>query len=1032
MSDEKQPRFPRRESAPDTSSERVDSPSAGRDISTGDAGALPPVSDGPAEPPATDEAFAPEVDGYQLIERLGQGGMGTVWRARQLSANREVAIKFLAGGAFGSSAARRRFEREVELAGQLQHAHIARLYHSGVHEGVYFYAMELVRGEHLDDYARRHGLSLSQRLQLMAKICRAVDHAHQHGVLHRDLKPSNILVDPAGEPHLLDFGLARATVPDGEPGVSVVGEAMGTLAYMAPEQAAGLIAQIDTRTDVYSLGAILFELLTGQLPHESGGTRFEHQRRIVDEEPRRPRRVDLRIDRELDSIVSKAIAKNSADRYSSADALAQDLTRYLQQEPIFARPLTLGYLLRKRIAKYRVRFALGAGSALVLAGLLLYGHLEIRAERNRAEQNAAQAAHSLYLTRLSVARQALEQNDHGKAQEVLARCEPAARRWEWHRLHYQADQSIAQFSAADVSIRKPIAITNERVVAIDDQEGIWVWSRETGQRTAHLTAWARSDAAALSPDGEVAAFSQPNALALVSTIGDERLRRFEKPEVMLRRIAFGPGSRYILALTESTLFVWDRQAGDAPIHRHDIAGRAEALAMSPEAKAVIYTVGDALWWLRLKDGKSHQLGKAPGRVRSLVWGAAGETLAAADRAGHVTVWRIDARQTPQLERIAQRRADATALAFGSRAKHLVIGAKNGDIQRWDITTNTVVSRYAGHQHQICGIDFVPDANEFITADAGGDVRLWRVTRSANGQRHIDLPGDAPVSAIAAAPNGRRFAAGMLSGQVHLRDIGSDRAPRVIHKGAEAVNDLAFNEKGTALAAACNRVLRVWSFEQGQPGKPANMPCEDRLSDVAWLRGNEALVTAAYGEGASLTLWQRTDAGEWHQARQLPGTLATAIGDQGRRLASLSPDRSELLVFDVAEWGVQHRLPITRPPGRAVALGPRGRYAAVVGSDHEVTLWDLSRSRPQQRWRTKPGTPTYTITFGPIGDRLLTTGTTVQAWDARTGTNVLDAAPEPGMHLFSSAFSPSGRTLMTGGEGVVILWKSNRPRLAATP
>ncbi len=315
---------------------------------------------------------APAIDGYRIVSMLGQGGMGTVWRAIQLSTRRDVALKLLSHGIAASTKAQSRFEREVELAARLEHPNLARVYDSGRDGGAYFYAMELIEGLHLDAHVGARRCSKRQTLELVRNVARAIQHAHQRGVIHRDLKPSNILVTPDGQPHVVDFGLAKTLIDDQtNRAISLDGDVAGTPAYMSPEQAAGKVEQIDTRSDVYSLGVILFQLLTGRMPHNTTGTTFQVMRRIVEQDAPSPRSVTRTIDRELEALLLKALARDPDKRYATAGELANDLDNYLSGDPLTAKRPTTVYFLRKKLRKNPV--PLGIAAAAVLGVLLTLG-----------------------------------------------------------------------------------------------------------------------------------------------------------------------------------------------------------------------------------------------------------------------------------------------------------------------------------------------------------------------------------------------------------------------------------------------------------------------------------------------------------------------------------------------------------------------------------------------------------------------------------------------------------------------------------
>jgi len=275
-----------------------------------------------------------ELGDYELLEEIGRGGQGVVFRARQKSLNRTVALKIIGLGQWASKAHVKRFRLEAEAAARLDHPCIVPIYEVGEREGCCYFSMKFVEGGQLDEAVRRTPMPFRQAAELMAKVARTVHYAHEHGILHRDIKPGNILLDQNGEPHLTDFGLARLV--ESESSVTHTLEVLGTPSYMAPEQAAGNNAGLSSATDVYGLGAVLYQLLTGHPPF-AGGTTFETVRLVLDTEPRQPRLWNPKVDRDLSTICLKCLEKDPQRRYSSALALAEDLERWLRHEPIRAR-----------------------------------------------------------------------------------------------------------------------------------------------------------------------------------------------------------------------------------------------------------------------------------------------------------------------------------------------------------------------------------------------------------------------------------------------------------------------------------------------------------------------------------------------------------------------------------------------------------------------------------------------------------------------------------------------------------------------
>jgi len=275
-----------------------------------------------------------ELGDYELLEEVGRGGQGVVFRARQKSLNRTVALKVISLGQWASKAHLKRFRLEAEAAARLEHPGIVPIHEVGERDGSCYFSMKFVEGGQLDEVVRRTPMPIRQAVELIAKVARTVHYAHEHGILHRDIKPGNILLDAKGEPHLTDFGLARLV--ESESSVTQTLDVLGTPSYMAPEQAAGNNAAIGSVTDVYGLGAVFYQLLTGQPPF-AGGTTYETIRLLLNTEPRLPRLLNPKIDRDLSTICLKCLEKDPKRRYSSALALAEDLERWLKHEPILAR-----------------------------------------------------------------------------------------------------------------------------------------------------------------------------------------------------------------------------------------------------------------------------------------------------------------------------------------------------------------------------------------------------------------------------------------------------------------------------------------------------------------------------------------------------------------------------------------------------------------------------------------------------------------------------------------------------------------------
>ncbi|MCB9850803.1 MAG: serine/threonine protein kinase [Phycisphaerales bacterium] len=358
------------------------------------------------------EELQSTLDGYQILEVIHAGGQGVVLHALQQSTKRNVAIKVLLDGPLANARRMRRFAREIRITSQLQLPNIVQVFDSGVVKGYQYFVMQYVDGIPLDDYALLHDLSARMRVALFVKIARAVSRAHQRGIIHRDLKPSNILVDPDGEPQILDFGLAKAMSAamevDGDDDISMVGNVVGTLPYISPEQAIG-VDEVDVRSDAYSLGVVLFELLTGNYPYDVTGQRDHVRSRIINAKPRRLKDTvpsgdwtglpsGNELDEDLEAIVARALAKDCEDRYQSVAAFADDLDLYLVGGIVQARINQRWYLARRMMRQYRLQLTATMIILVLLAGAVAVSTsfwMQARDQRDSARQIASLAQSTL-------------------------------------------------------------------------------------------------------------------------------------------------------------------------------------------------------------------------------------------------------------------------------------------------------------------------------------------------------------------------------------------------------------------------------------------------------------------------------------------------------------------------------------------------------------------------------------------------------------------------------------------------------------
>ena len=426
----------------------------------------------------------PDVDaiaGYEIQGEIHRGGQGVVYRAVQVGTKRCVAIKFMHSGGYATDLLKKRFEREVQLAGSLRHPGIVPVFDSGLRSGQYYYVMDYIAGVCLDEYAEAQHLSTRDTAALFVPVCEAVDYAHKRGVIHRDLKPSNVLVDTDGQSHIVDFGLAKLGTGDSleSQKLSLTGQVMGTLHYLSPEQARGDSDAVDTRSDVYSLGVMLYRLLTGHLPYNLSGSLVKDLQLIQTASPK----AVSGIGHELLTIVFKALDKEPDRRYQSAGDLGRDIARFLRGETIEAKRDSVLYVLRKTLWRHRIATSIAVLFALLVCtsavvGWSLYLDAEkarsdefiasqnYRRERDAARRLREESQRQRYFVEMDLAGRLL--NDSGglnRIEETVVRWkrEPdlpeSLRGWEWNYLSSRIDRQLSTVNLEQTPFCPVLALT---------------------------------------------------------------------------------------------------------------------------------------------------------------------------------------------------------------------------------------------------------------------------------------------------------------------------------------------------------------------------------------------------------------------------------------------------------------------------------------------------------------------------------------------------------------------------------------------
>jgi eukaryotic-like serine/threonine-protein kinase len=1006
---------------------------------------------------------------YKLLEKIGEGGFGAVYVAEQRSpVRRRVALKLIKPG-MDTRQVVGRFEAERQALALMDHPNIARVLDAGATgTGRPFFVMELVKGVPITQFCEQENLDIGQRLDLFVKVCHAVQHAHQKGIIHRDIKPSNILVtlhDGVPSPMVIDFGIAKATQQEltDMTVYTQLQQFIGTPAYMSPEQAEMSGLDVDTRSDVYSLGVLLYELLAGSTPFDTKellASGLDEMRRIIRErEPVRPstrlrqkiapaisRSATARhspLARDLDWIVMKCLEKDRRRRYQTANGVAEDIERHLKHEPVVARRPTVRYRLQKSIRRNRLVFT----SAGVVVLALMLGAGASLWQAIRATKAELSARENLYNADMILAGQATELNNVGRALDLLNRHRPAHRSqrdlrgWEWRYLwELCRSDEVARFGEHDGIVQSAAVSPDGQWAASGGFDGlIKVWEMPQAASSSRLLTnlhlgGSPVSSVSFSPDGRwLAGLTWTNGFALFSVPWWERAMTVKNTEAIGwgGSVAFSSDSRFVAMGGE----VWDLEARVrlCALPFQSALGQPK-VAWVPNTQTLAgLGVSDGVeevWLFDVRSTNPARVAAIPvkargdwgGELRSLAFSPDGRHLAAGcgDGAIHIHFgddWR-------KLAILTNHPTWVSSVAFSGDGKWLVSGSGDHSARVWRTSDWQETAQLRGHEEEVWTVAFAPDSQQLVSGSKDNSVRLWPLASRSKPHKQVSLSGKGDQ--IAGLSGMRPFS----FGPSNVLTIWDGHTLQIRQRLSEypisnVVNCRPSPDGGLLLVTTAEGGLWLMDLAPVAASPPVCLQTEGlqvketafsdhakwlAVSDGEWLRvwdmrGQSPRPMAALAKGNFSTL-------RFSRDERLVGAVTGPIlterivrvweVDTGKELARFQPHRDEIYDFD---------------------FSPDNTMLATAGGDNTSKLFDLRAGEVVMTLRGQL-LALFSVSFSPDGRRLATGtgGDEILIWDLKTGRDVL-AVKGRGSDVTMVRFLTDGNSLLWGDGKSLHLWRA---------
>lgn len=1005
------------------------------------AGASPAATSSPG---GTQQVDIPRRIGrFQVLRELGRGGYGVVLLAVDPNLDRRVAIKIPRPEVLVSPTLRDRFLREAEAAGRLDHPNLVPVFEVGEDGPLWYIASAYMPDGTLTEWAATlpEGLEPRGAALLVAHLADAVQHAHSAGILHRDIKPGNVLMQSVGEasgspsmsmhavlgyvPRLTDFGLAKLLDSDCEQTAS--GALLGTPSYMAPEQATGKLAEVGTATDVYGLGAILYELLTGRPPFRAGNS-IETLRQVVQDEVAPPRRLRRQVDRDLQAICLKCLEKRRADRYQTARELAVDLRHYLAGEPTDARTPTSS----ERLVKWCRRkpalaglVTLSLAATVLLIGGLAWSNLRIAREAKIAEGHRRQAQDLYYSAAVRLAQQAFNDGDYGGATSLLAQQIPAdgdvdrrefAWRSLWSALHRQQAQ-LPKHPAEVYGVSFSPDGTRLATACADGRARLWAHPKGTLLATlkGHT---GEVNIATFSPDGSLLATGGDDGRLILRGADDLKVRHvfphtWTVDEQGITAAVFSPTGDRLYTAYESRVAMWDVETGECLLTAdhgrqiEDVALSADGQMLALIGGSVDFLTADWLEPLHSIEADGDALYSSGGFLPL-------DRMILGDRLGRLAVFNI--LTGDRLDRIRTDFDSAVlSIAISPDETRLVASSRGRSIAVFEVDSWTHITSFAGHSDRVWNVAFSPDSKAVASAGGDGQVMVWS---SPTSHDYVDVSGyeeraiwKHAVDEIAYSRD-EQLAGVASGGAITIFDRTAGQQLRLPCASSRHGSGLAFSPDGRSLLVRrLQSLIEVWSVATGElmrslkfPGSLTRMALSprgdrlvlgvesddgsDRLVLLEWpsarqLRvldfGNDAAAAVHFAPSSDLLLIGRPAVLSAYDARTLDSVYQVkcpagqsvvdiAFFADGSRMATAESEGG-VAIRDLRTGQVLDRLAGLSGSISGVAVTPDGRNLASIGSNEVVRIWDLVTDQCLMEFERMPPMSRGGLTFNPSGDEL---------------------------------------------------------------